>query len=205
MKCLTQIKNFLLVKWIHFTVIVSHLGSKIYMPYSRKLITGKDYHELHNLMVPGMVLVSRSDGELGNIGIPGFWSHAAIVLDENRVVEAVTSGVRVVDLVTFMMGKDYIEALLPKFATSAQMKVAVEKALEQVGKEYDFEFATSDIKKFYCSELVFYAYNFAVEYMPFIPREILGRLTVVPQDFPNADDKFYRRWTSESVKGTKAA
>jgi uncharacterized protein YycO len=94
------------------------------------------------------------------------------------------------------MGKDQIMALKPRFATSQQMLKTAQLCREQLGKAYDFEFASSDISKFYCSELITWAYNKICPNFPFKTREVMGRDTVLPSDFPNASDKWAIVWAS---------
>jgi len=57
----------------------------------------------------------------------------------------------------------------------------------------------SDIEKFYCSELVYFAYDKAVQHSPFKLRTTLGRETVTPQDFYNAKKKFKQIWHSDEM------
>ena len=173
--------------------------SKIYLPYSRKMVTGEDYYKLLDFLEPGLVLVAKSNGELSNIFIPEFWGHAAIVsVDTKYVVEATTHGVVKTDIVSFMMNKDCVGAFVPLFTSKSKMKRAAEVAEEQIGKDYDFEFSTSSIEKFYCSELVWYAYDQVIDDIPFKPRVILGQESIAPSDFELATDKFKSVWYSKS-------
>src|SRR3972149_3283542 len=151
----------LLRRWfLKTTVAISKWASKIHVPFSRKRLTGLDYYEIQPLLSPGTVLLTRTDGELSNVGIPGFWSHVALYLGNNTVIEATTHGVVETDLVTFLMGKDYACALDPRFTvTLDQSQLICLKAITQKGKQYDYEFNTSDITKFYCSELIWWAYS----------------------------------------------
>jgi len=160
-----------LLKLLAFT---SKIVANIHMPYSRKLITGRDLLELRKLIRPGDVIITKTCGELGNVGIPGFYGHAAIVYDLNYVIEATTSGVAKSEICSFLLKKDYAVLVRPTFAKDGDMLVAAREANRQVGKPYDYKFNTSDIASFYCSELVWWSYNQAMGVSPFKPREIFG-------------------------------
>lgn len=196
---------------LNTTGFASHQISKIYMPAARKLITSADYRSVKEHLRPGMILLSYTRGEFSNLFIPGDWSHAAIVLNSTTVIEATTHGVVETDLIDFMMKKDYVVLLDPIFATPAQMEKAVEVALAQKGSGYNYKMQfnrpktdsvlTTQVKAFYCSELVLYSYMVACDYQsPFTLRVILGVETVVPGDFYAADKKFSLAWGSESLK-----
>lgn len=173
--------------------------SKIYIPYSRKKIKASHYHKIRYAIRPGMVLLSQTNGEFSNLFIPGFWSHAAIVMDNLQIVEATSNGVHKSDLIDFMMTKDSVCLLEPLFATEEQMIQAMITAQEQIGKPYDYSMNQSDIQKFYCSELVYFCYRQTVNQSPFTLRETFGRLTVTPQDFYNAKKKFKKVWHSDDI------
>lgn len=174
---------------------------KVHVPYSRKLIAGSDYYELQGHIRIGDVLSTRTLGELSNPFIPGFWGHVAIVASDRTVVEATTHGVVETDLVSFMMNKDYISLCRPKFLTEDQCWLVADYCKRQIGKEYDYSFNTSDISKFYCSELVYAAIAFVIGSSPFKLREVLGVETVDPSDFYSANKLFDRIWHSQSCRG----
>lgn len=192
--------------------------AKIHMPWSHKKIVGHDYRTYSNLAQIGDVLSTRTDGELSNIFIPGFFGHVAIVVSPRTVVQATTAGVVETDLAEFFfINKDYIVASRPTFATIEQRHQAAEYALRQVGKPYNFsmglsdvllgalktnrpDFSHSNIKRFYCSELVYSAYKAAVVENPFILREVMGEETIIPSDFFDASGKFSTFWFSQSFR-----
>ena len=195
-------KNYFRIQLLKFVGwfaknVLNYLGN----PLTHHYITSKDYRSLKEVFMPGTVLLTRTKAEVTNLVIPGFFKHAAIVVNENEVTEAAGNGVVRTDLIDFLMAKDYVIALKPKFATKAQMKKAAEIATQQEGKPYDFDIIMSDIEKFYCFELVYFSYAEAVENMPFVPREIMGRDTIISSDFINASDKWEVFWASKSVLG----
>jgi len=147
-----------------------------------------------------MVILSTTYGELSNMFIPGFWSHVGIVsTDGLSVVEAMSVGVVKSDLIDFMLKKDVVCLLYPEFTDVSEMFQAAIEAEAQIGKPYDFGMIQSDVKAFYCSELVYHCYDKAVMDSPFTLRKTLGRVTVVPQDFFNAKTKFKQAWHSDDM------
>ena len=78
------------------------------------------------------------------------------------------------------------------------MKLAALRAETHEGMPYDygFEWSASNNDAFYCSELVWDAYQGIVKDLPFEPRYTFGVLTIVPQDFDNAKKKFTLDYTN---------
>lgn len=145
---------------------VSEFIGTIHMPYSRKLLTGKDYYAVKKLLRPGDVILSMTRGEFANFFIPDFWSHGAIFVrdygvNEESVVEATSKGVVETDLVSFITSKDYIAIFRPIFLSERECINACKFALSCVGAPYDwlFEYSESNNKAFYCFELVACAYE----------------------------------------------
>lgn len=192
-------KDFLQRALLKTVSKLTRLSSRIYVPFSRKLIRAAHYHAIRYKIKPGTVLLSRIEGEFSSMVIPGFWTHVGIVGDNLTVIEAATHGVKETDLIDFMLKKDHVCALDPLFADSEQMIKAMLKIKEQIGKPYDFSMNQSDIKSFYCSELVYFGYREAVDQSPFTLRTTLGRHTVTPQDFFDAKAKFKQVWHSDEI------
>lgn len=185
---------------VHIVSSLTQFALKFHKP--PRLISGKDYRSYgESLPLAGSVLVSLTDGEWANYLIPDYWSHNAIYTGEGTVIEATAmGGVIETDLIDFMMRKDYIVAMEPKFASAEQMKKAVAHARTQVGKKYDFEFNYSDVESFYCSELIYWSYLQVIPNSPFTLRCVLGVMSVIPSDFVNAKDHWKLTWKSLSVK-----
>lgn len=185
---------------IKFVTWASPIVGRIASPWTRKKIHAHDYREF-TIMFPdeGTILVTKTNGELGNLFIPDFWSHVAIYTGNGTVIEAVGQGVVETDLIDFMMKKDFIVAVKPKGVTVPEMSEAVKHARTQIGKPYDFSFQTSDIKAFYCSELIQWSYNQVNKFIPFKEREVLGVKTFTPDDIA-VSGHFERVWESKSYK-----
>lgn len=172
---------------------LTKLIGKIHAPYSHKLIRGKQYNDIKNYLKPGDVVLSRTRGELTNLFIPGFWSHAGHYIEqdgERYVIEAVGNGVQLTPLVEFMLTKDYFGAYRPIFCGETAAKEAALISSRQVGVDYDYAFyftADKTNKSFYCIELPMWSFNMVLgPAMPFKPREVFGALTYAPQDIADA-------------------
>lgn len=181
------------------------LVGEAHMPYTHKLVNGLDFYSVQKLIKPGMIWLTHIDGEASGLLIPGFWSHAAVAVDDRSVVQATgDQGVVITDLVSFLLSKDYVILLRPSFATDAQMGAAAAWAAKQVGAPYDYDFGGGTTKAFYCSELVWASYREAVgSDVPFMLEKTLGVDTVVPNDIAKAADKFPVVWLSASCNGRR--
>lgn len=95
--------------------------------------------------------------------IPGYWTHSSLVAYEEGgewyVVEGWFSGVRVITLREYLTRYDDV-ALLRVSAPEGTRTDAVEFALAQMGKPYDFALWTKQVYggSYYCSELVWASY-----------------------------------------------
>lgn len=188
---------------IQLSTFISPLLGKLHSPWAHKAISALDYREVieHNFP-PGTVFLTRTMGEFTNLFIGGYWKHAAIYRgnDHRTVVEATGHGVVESDLIDFLLKKDYVAAFIPLFASEEKMNQACDFAISQIGKPYDYEFATSDIKGFYCAELIFTAYNQVLDDSPFVLKARLGQMTIIPNDIAEAKEKWYMVWGSNSLK-----
>jgi hypothetical protein len=142
-------------------------------------ITGTDYRDLSNIILPGDMLLLRSDlYKITNKGIPErftFLKHLAVFVgpvsgkEENgiilnpsqsvesltqfkkSIVHAVSEGVVCQDLFELMKHEDYCAVVRP-WSNSWQQDMIVGTALGIVGKEYDFEFFGKN-RSYYCTEV----------------------------------------------------
>lgn len=161
-----------------------------HMPFSKKRISGDDFCELAELYRPGMIFLTRTNGELSNLVNPGFWKHGAMYVGDGKVVEALGQGVVQTNIIDFIMKKDYIALLTPLFADAVEMERAAIYARSLLGTPYDFGFEFGD-KAFYCYEVIYRSYKEVIPDMPFKPKtDAFGIPVIVGDDFYDADTKW---------------
>jgi uncharacterized protein YycO len=140
-----------------FKPLVVGMG-KTHMPWSHKRIKNAEVKALKKLCRPGDVIVTRTEGELSDLVIPGYFKHAALVLDQDTVIEATGRGVHASDIVDFLMSKDEIALLRPLFATADESDLAAGFARMLVGRPYDYQLDPAN-EAYYCSEVILVAYD----------------------------------------------
>jgi len=171
--------------------VLSYLG-KIGIPDRR--VSERFVFLAGKVLRPGHVLLTRKDWEASNVLTSDYWKHAAIYLgpDENSVptiIESVGRGVVAVGLAKFLLTKDDVLVLKPRFADPITMRMAANEAKKLLGQPYDYQFEPTN-RAWYCSEIIWWVYCKVVPHNPFTPRETLGVETVTPQDFANAKEKW---------------
>ncbi len=151
---------------------------------------------------PGDILLEKTPFTLTDKSIPGHFGHAAIyigtsdqlremnaldlpivqknlakITEGHGVVEALRSGVQLNKLQDFM-NVDDVAILRPKHLTLTDRLEAVELALGNLGKKYDFNFDVNTTDTIVCSELVYIAYP----QVDFVTRNVLGSFAITPDD-----------------------
>ena len=119
--------------------------------------SGLDLDPIRKVLAPGMIVLSRSEFQVSNLFIDGYWTHSAMIISGEEVIEATSEGVVINQLTEFLLKKDDFVILKPKFCGNHEMERACGHALEIVGAPYSFNFDNSD-NSFYCSELVLKSY-----------------------------------------------
>jgi uncharacterized protein YycO len=180
------------------TKAVGHL----HLPYTRKEVKGFHFYSVLPLIRPGMVFLSKTNGELSNYLIDGEWKHCAMFgalsfteFSYPYVVEAIGKGVTITDLVSFMTSKDRLVLLEPAFASQAEMAAAAKIADRYLNAPYDYYFTPGN-QAFYCSELIADCYESALGKPVFERRERMGVHTIIPNDYYKAKDKWRVVWQS---------
>ena len=150
----------------------------------------------------GDILLEKTPFRLTDKLIPGHWGHAAIWLgneselrelgiethplvrryreplrDGRLVVEALRDGVQLNTLRHFL-DVDDLAVLRPNALSREQLAATIVRALEQVGKDYDFNFDVESQERIVCSELVYVAYT---DFTWPTDRQ-LGRYTISPDN-----------------------
>jgi uncharacterized protein YycO len=172
--------------------IISYIG-KVHAPWSHRKLTSKHYREIKSILRPGDAILVHKKGELSNIFIPGFWTHGTIFYGQEGnasiVIEAIGRGVVKTDLIDAILSRDAAIVCRPKFATAEQSATASDWAKQQIGKSYDLFFNPNN-DAFYCSELIWLAYQNTMGETPFTLKLTLGVPTVTPEDIVNATKKW---------------
>jgi uncharacterized protein YycO len=112
---------------------------------------------IRKVVKPGMILLSRREFQISNLFIDGYWTHSAIIMPQDKVIEATAEGVIINELHEFFQNTDDFVILKPRFCGLQEMQKACDHASEIVGTPYSFDFNNSD-DSFYCSKLVLKVY-----------------------------------------------
>lgn len=177
----------LLFKYVYLFL---HIIGKIHSPYSKKRIDYKDVEKALEVLELGDIIVTRTDGELTSLVIPGFWKHAAIYTGKTEIVDATGEGVKKRRLEDLLMKTDSFAIMRLKTNDEVVRGKMAMFALSKVGLPYDYTFDINDTTSFYCSELIFSAVNTSLGDDFLDLRDCLGFKTFTPQDCYNATKKF---------------
>ncbi len=171
-----SIKDFIMfclghTKWLG-------LGHPCWLAYNQKQtqLTGLNFQIIQRHLIPGDLLITRTEGFLSNAFIPGWWSHAGICTEVNKITDATSKGVMENYLFDFLKTVDHAIILRPKMQIYAYE--AVTRGLACLGYEYDYDFDFKDTKKFACTEFVAYCYPDLLT----TRRKIIGREVLVADD-----------------------
>jgi len=116
-----------------------------------------DLADIRKMVKPGMILLSRREFQISNFFIDGYWTHTAMIMPREKVIQATTKGVIIDELQKFFLTTDDFVILKPRFCGIPEMEIACSHASEIVGTPYSFDFNNSD-DSLYCSELVLKVY-----------------------------------------------
>jgi len=167
---------------------------------------------------PGYIGLSRHDGFLSNLGIPGAFKHAWIVIDNNDCVEATSDGVLKKDLMYPLLA-DRAIILAPRNMDFADLRGAIRRAKAIVGCEYDanFNFDLEESEEhigpkvkydrnltagafhpaFSCTEVVGFSYYLAREKLRLFRSTYAGREAIMADDYLKME--FDVAWASPTV------
>ncbi|MCK4407517.1 MAG: hypothetical protein KAV44_07555 [Bacteroidales bacterium] len=116
-----------------------------------------------HLIGPGMIILSHKKFELTNFFIKGYWTHVAVIVSSEFVVEATSKGVMKTKFKEFIFTVDDFVILKPLFCDTNNMKEASKYVQKVIGSPYNFSFRPCE-DTFYCSELVYWAYTKSCEW-----------------------------------------
>lgn len=164
---------------------------------------------------PGDVGLHKDNGFLSNLGIPGAFKHAWVVVNNKNIVEAISDGVikrgALAPLVT-----DYAVLLRPLGVTKAEVNRAVRRAERIVGSDYDanfnFDFERTDAEMgeftrnldsgkfhaaFSCTETAGFSWYHCRDKLRLFRSRHAGREAIIADDFLKMN--FGIVWLSPSV------
>lgn len=185
------------VSWYTLKSKTCALVSEIRIFESSNIKPARTHFEFH----PGDLIFTRRTGYLSNIFIPGYYTHAALYLgtsgemiscfsdcpaidqidgSQGWVIEALNQGVAIQPTAQ-VLDADKVLVLRPSISNQKKLGV-ITKALQLLGKPYDynFDFATAD--KISCSELIWHSYAGELE---FKIHQLLGKSFSTPDEMVN--------------------
>lgn len=201
----------------------------LYDPGSYK-VKGSEVRKTIDLIEPGDILIRGYSNYLDGAFIPGFFSHAGLFLGETKksdvqispgyesffyegkqvAIHAMAKGVFTEDIISFCKC-DYLVILRrnkriePDVDLTTDFRSIYTKALQNIGKPYDFKFDFSDYGNLSCTEMV-YACNehFLPLYNVRLKKRsvmLIKKEMLVPDDF--ITQEFDIVFSSQSVKQSK--
>jgi len=146
----------------------------VYAPTSYKL-KGDDSDTVSRLIYdnhlrPGDVFLRKYDKYWSSFFIPGDLKHAGMYVGKiawedgikrHTVVHSMSEGVLKANAIDFFR-TDHAVIFRPSLPEKA-CELAAKRALDCLGRPYDFDFRYTDHKALYCTELIGYAYDFTDE------------------------------------------
>ncbi len=208
---LSAVKRDLLSKALYgLQKSVSRLISDIYtVPGHNPVLPGDVREQLHGVLEPGDVLITRKEHALTNYFLPGYWPHAALFLGDmrqfrslgitdhenvkprwarllkcdsqepGRVLEAMKDGVWIRSLAS-PFASDALAVLRPR-VSQTDVAEALVRGLFHDGKPYDFDFDFTRSDRLVCTEVVYRSFD-NVGGVTFELTHRAGRLTLAAED-----------------------
>jgi len=119
-------------------------------------VKGEDVREILNTLKPGDILIRRYNHYISGLLIPGYFTHAAIYIGDNKIIHAVGEGVISEDIITFCRCDD---VAIIRCLNKDMIDYAINFAKHELGKGYDFNFNTDNPDEYYCTEFVYDAFQ----------------------------------------------
>ena len=153
-------KNASIFKKIFANIIFLIGVTKI--TWRKNNLTPQDYKNSLKIIQKGDVLLLGNHRRASGLFIRGSVTHASLYTGGGRVIHAISDGVVREKFRNFFSEYDTLAILRPKIKKGKKtfVKKAVSYARKQVGKPFDFFFA-SEQEDFFCSQLVNDAYQYA--------------------------------------------
>ncbi len=196
-----DIKLFLYKCWCKF---LKWFGD-IYLASKPPLVDAMDIRAILRLAKTGDVLLRRYKGYLDGRFIPGRYSHSCIVVDKDHIVHAIAENVERIDILDFCLHTDGFCLLRPRYKHCEDPNSVAQKALNCIGKGYDFSFDSQNTSTLYCHELTNLSLSAAEENT--IPKQrkmfgIIKKNVIIADDFYH---KFVIVYEAQRAKRKKTA
>lgn len=152
-------KRYALYKKVFANII--YFISGIVIHPRKNLLSHKDLLQARVKLRKGDVVIAGNLRELSHLFITGPVTHALLYIGHRKFIHAIADGVDYTTLHHLFTEYDTMVIMrLPKGTPhrKRKIKLAIQHAEAQIGKPYDFDF-TGDKSKFFCTELVNYAYS----------------------------------------------
>lgn len=149
-------------------------------------VNGEDYRNITNLIKEGDIFLRGYRHYLDGYFIPGFYSHAAYYAGKTdkspqTLIHSMAEGVFAEDIFTFLRC-DYVIILRP-LLNDDEIADATKRIKSKLGAPYDFDFNFSDIRKFSCTELLYYGLEAFKQRLDLSLKKRYGKETIIPDDF----------------------
>jgi len=198
----------------------------LYDPGSYK-IKGDEIRQVINIIEPGDILIRGYVNYLDGYFIPGFFSHAGLYIGkvsekeksllkpeqysffktgDQLVIHSMAEGVFMEDIINFCRC-DYMvilrrnEKIKTENSKNYTYEKVLNKAMQNLGKEYDFKFDFNDFHKLSCTEFVYdCCKGFLDDYGIKVKNKrvlLMNKRMITPDDFINS--KLDIIWKSTSV------
>jgi hypothetical protein len=112
-----------------YKAICDVFGNVDYSFRNHKSIKTKHVQQIKRTLQPGDILIKRNDYQLSNVGIPGFWTHAAIYLGSLKDIDHTFAGL---PLLNGQKASDYIR--LNHYHVYQQLRHGRNLIIEAVGE-----------------------------------------------------------------------
>ena len=189
--CIYQTGNFM----------SSIFGNTVGFFHGKRENQNQNIQLLKEVLQPFDIVLSKSRTHLTDKFIPGYFGHTAIWignfeqlqklgldnsnhLTNNKeqlnndacMLESLRNKTHLNNLETFADGEDYLILRHKNLNKANQYKII--SSLRHIGKKYDFNFNVESPDKLFCTELIFYAYDF----VPWKTKKKFNRYTLNPDD-----------------------
>lgn len=147
----------------------------------KNLLNQADRSAAEKLLHRGDIVLVGGLRRFSSLIIKGPITHAMIYIGKKQFVHAVCDGVETDSLQAIFREYDTMIIIRSKHVAPSRLNKAISFALAKIGTPFDFEFKR-DKKKFYCSELIINAFDYAkiptgisVSTSPVHPRFFINR------------------------------